>query len=578
MRRFQFYKYFVPPGLSHQNLMYKRFFSLIVVLSLSLSLPAALGQHRAPSKTSAKTGATIGAARGVDAITAAQLRNYLTFIAADEMEGRDTPSRGLDTTAKFIAMNLNRWGFKPAGDDGTFFQKIALKRDALDASKTTAEINGQKFTFADDFLPNAVAGAISGPLVYVGNGWVIKSKNLNPYEGIDVKDKVMVVLGAPFPGFPRGIARADLSGTQGVDWSSPAIYAQQHGAKGVLMIPDSQTAQNWDQLRARVLQPARSSVEKFSTQPNAPPVPSATMSMKMANALLEGEKFDASALVSKNEAGETLPAFELNPSKNVNVTIAIKPERPTTQNVVAVWEGGDPVLKNEYVAVGAHYDHVGICAPGQSDQICNGADDDGSGTTALLGMAEAISHARQRPRRSVLFVWHCGEEKGLWGSRYFTDYPTIPLEKVVTQLNIDMIGRSKKDGDTNARNKDLTGPNAIYVIGSTMMSTELGNLAQQVNKSFLNLTYDTKYDDPADPNRFFFRSDHYNYARKGIPIIFFFDGVHEDYHRPGDEPQKIDYDKMERVARTVYMTLWAVANLPARPKVDKPLPAQLNRS
>jgi Zn-dependent M28 family amino/carboxypeptidase len=299
--------------------------------------------------------------------------------------------------------------------------------------------------------------------------------------------------------------------------------------------------------------------------------------MKMANALFEGEKFDAATLVSKNEKGESVPAFELNSSKKVTVTIAIKAERPMTQNVVAVWEGGDPVLKNEYVAVGAHYDHVGICAPGQADQICNGADDDGSGTTALLGMAEAISHAKQKPKRSVLFVWHCGEEKGLWGSRYFTDYPTIPLEKVVTQLNIDMIGRSKKDGDTNARNKDLTGPSAIYVIGSTMMSTELGDLAQQVNKSFLNLTYDTKYDDPADPNRFFFRSDHYNYARKGIPIIFFFDGVHEDYHRPGDEPQKIDYDKMERVARTVYMTLWAVANLPKRPTVDKPLPAQLNQ-
>ncbi|HXT61677.1 MAG TPA: M28 family peptidase [Pyrinomonadaceae bacterium] len=554
-----------------------KLYSLIVLVAVSLAVPSGLAQRRSAPPVAAK-GSTALAARGVDTITAAQLRNYLTFIASDEMEGRDTPSRGLDTTAKFIAMNLDRWGFKPAGDDGTFFQKIALRRDALDSTKTTAEINGQKFTFADDFLPNAVPGTLSGPLVYVGNGWVIKSKNLNAYEGIDVKDKIIVVLGQPFPGLPRGVTRADLSGTQGVDWINPATYAQQHGAKGVLVIPDSQTAQNWEQLRARALQPARATVEKFMTQPNAPPVPAVTMSMKMANALLEGEKYDAAMLVGKNEQGETVPAVELDPAKKVTVTIAIKGEHPATQNVVAVWEGGDPVLKNEYVAVGAHYDHVGICAPGQADPICNGADDDGSGTTALLGMAEAVSHAKQRPKRSVLFVWHCGEEKGLWGSRYFTDYPTIPLDKVVTQLNIDMIGRSKKDGDTNARNKDLTGPNAIYVIGSTMMSTELGSLAQQVNKSFLNLTYDTKYDDPADPNRFFFRSDHYNYARKGIPIIFFFDGVHEDYHRPGDEPQKIDYDKMERVARTVYMTLWAVANLPARPKVDKPLPAQLNRT
>jgi Zn-dependent M28 family amino/carboxypeptidase len=145
----------------------------------------------------------------------------------------------------------------------------------------------------------------------------------------------------------------------------------------------------------------------------------------------------------------------------------------------------------------------------------------------------------------------------------------------VTQINLDMIGRSKKEGDTVARNKDLSGPNQVYVIGSKMMSTELGNLTEAVNKSYLNLTYDYRYDDPADPNRFFFRSDHVNYARKGIPIVFFFDGVHEDYHGRGDTADKIDYQKMEKITRTIYMMLWEIANRPARPKVDKPLPAQL---
>src|SRR6266478_3043358 len=265
----------------------------------------------------------------------------------------------------------------------------------------------------------------------------------------------------------------------------------------------------------------------------------------MANALFEGEKFDAATIISRGQSTEPVAAFDLNSSKTVNITIAAKNEKPMTQNVVAVWEGGDPVLKSEYVAVGAHYDHIGICAPGTADPICNGADDDGSGTTALLGMAEAISHAKERPKRSVLFVWHCGEEKGLWGSRYFTDYPTIPLDRIVTQLNIDMIGRSKKDGDTNPRNKDLSGPNQIYVIGSTMMSTELGELTLALNKSFLNLNFNYRYDDPTDPNRFFFRSDHYNYARKGVPIIFYFDGVHEDYHQPGDSADRIDLPTQE---------------------------------
>ncbi len=548
-----------------------KLYSLFFMLALSLVLPTTLAQRKAGTAKPTNAAALM-TARGVDTISAAQLRDYLSFIASDEMEGRDTPSRGLDTTAKFIAMNLSRWGFKPAGDNGSFFQRIALRRDQLDGARSTAEINGHKFNFGDDFLPNAVAAALNGPLVYVGNGWVLKSKNIDAYQGVDVKGKIMVVLGQ---GFPKGVTTADLrSGTPGVDWFNPLLYAQQHGALGVLTIPDATITQNWEQQRQRAMQTARAVVEKFQT--NAP-VSNVTMSVKMANALLEGEKFDAATLIARAQTGEPVPAFDLNSSENVSITIAVKPDHPTTQNIVAVWEGGATVLKNEYVALGAHYDHVGICAPGTADPICNGADDDGSGTTALLGMAEAISHAKARPKRSVLFVWHCGEEKGLWGSRYFTEYPTIPLAQIVTQLNIDMIGRSKKDGDTEPLNKDLSGPNQIYVIGSKMMSTELGELTESVNKSFLNLQFDFRYDDPVDPNRFFFRSDHYNYARKGIPIVFFFDGVHEDYHRPGDEPQKIDYQKMEKVTRTVYLMLWEVANRATRVKVDKQLPAQLQQ-
>jgi len=548
-----------------------KLYSLVLLLVLALSQPLVFAQRR-DAKVKATTPAALLAARGGETITAAQLRTYLTFIASDEMEGRDTPSRGLDTVAKFLAVNLARWGLKPSGDDGTFFQKIALRREALDPAKSIAEINGQKFAIGEDFIPNAVGASLTGPMVFAGNGWVIKSKNLDSYQGVDVKDKIIVVVGQ---GFPKGITRADLAGRQGEDWSSPSVYGQAHGAKGVLVIGDAQTMQNWEQLRQRSLQPARAFVEKFTTQTPATARPSILMSSKMATALFAGEKFDAETLVSRADTSDPVAAFDLTPAKNVTVTVAVKSERPMTQNVVAVWEGSDPVLKNEYVAMGAHYDHVGICAPGTSDPICNGADDDGSGTTALLGIAEALSRAKQRPKRSVLFVWHCGEEKGLWGSRYFTDYPTIPLDKIVTQLNIDMIGRTRKADDTNPRNKDLSGPDSIYVIGSTMMSTDLGTLSQTVNKSFLNLTYDVKYDDPKDTNRFFFRSDHYNYAKKGIPIIFFFDGVHEDYHRPGDEPQKIDYDKMEKISRTIYMLLWEVAGLKERPKVDKPLPAQL---
>jgi Zn-dependent M28 family amino/carboxypeptidase len=232
------------------------------------------------------------------------------------------------------------------------------------------------------------------------------------------------------------------------------------------------------------------------------------------------------------------------------------------------------VLKNEYVAIGAHYDHVGIGRAVAGDSIYNGADDDGSGTVAVLAIAEAFARG-PRPKRSILFVWHAGEEHGLWGSRYITEYPVVPLDRIIAQLNIDMIGRSKNEGDTNPARRELSGPHEIYMIGSKLMSTELGALSETVNKSYLNLTFNYKYDDPGDPNRFFFRSDHYNYAQKGIPIIFYFDGLHEDYHRPSDSFEKIDYQKLERVTRTIYATAWELANRAKRPAVNKPLPAAL---
>src|SRR5205823_5216491 len=294
-----------------------RLYFLILPLALSLALPTTLAQRK-DGRAKTNSTATVLAARGVETISANQMRSYLTFIASDEMEGRDTPSRGLDTTAKFIAMNLGRWSFKPMGDDGTFFQKIALRREALDPTKTSASINGKDFVVGDDFLPNAVSAMLSGPLIYAGNGWVLKSKNLTPYQGIDVKDKIIVVVGT---GFPRGVTRNDLAGRMGEDWSSPTVYAQQHGAKGVLAIPDAGALLSWEQLRARSLQPPHSVVEKFTTQPNAPPIPNVVMSIKMAKALFEGEKVDAVALAN----GSDVAPFELTP-KNITVTIAVKSE------------------------------------------------------------------------------------------------------------------------------------------------------------------------------------------------------------------------------------------------------------
>ena len=549
---------------------------LLLISTLALPLPSLHGQRKRGKAAAAP--ATLAAQRGVDQITAAQMRAYLSFIASDEMEGRDTPSRGLDTTAKFIAMNLTRWGFKPAGDDGSYLQRITLRRDRVDAAQTRVELNGQTLNVGDDYIPSSVAGNVNGQLVFAGNGWFIKSRNIDAYKDVDAKGKIAVVFVTP-NATPRGVRFSEL-GKQGEDWMNAVDYARKQGVAGLVYVPDFQYLANWDRNRQRIMERGATVVEKFARQSGAP-IPSIIASPKLANALFQSEKQSATSLFEKfySGSGDGLPSpFALSQEKKLSLNIAVKNDTLGTQNVVGVWEGSDPVLKDEYVALGAHYDHIGIGVPVNGDAIYNGADDDGSGTTALLAMAEALSRTSLRPKRSALFVWHCGEEKGLWGSRYFTDNPTIPLDHIVAQINIDMIGRSKKEGDTNPRNTNLTGANAIYVIGSTMMSTELGELTQTVNKSFLNLTFDLRYDDPADSNRFFFRSDHYNYARKGIPIIFFFDGVHEDYHQLGDSADKIDYEKMEKVTRTVYMMLWEVANRATRPKVDKPLPAQLSNN
>ena len=554
----------------------RRFLSALVLTSLLVvSFPTGYAQ-RSNEKLKKNAPATATTQRGVDTIAAEQMRDYLTFIASDEMEGRDTPSRGLDTIAKFLAMNLTRWGFKPAGDNGTFLQRIDLRRDRIDATQTRVELNGRVLTAGRDYLPAGGAGEIkSGQLVFAGNGWYLKSKDIDAYRGIDPTGKIAVIFGTPNLS-PRGISRADF-GKQGDNYLNANDYARKRGVVGIIYVPDFQYLANWERNRQRIMERGSTVVAKFQT-PNTAPLPSIVITPEIANALFTGESQSASGIFNASYGTEMPAPFLLRSAKSVSMNILSSYETVPTQNVVAVWEGGDPVLKNEYVALGAHYDHVGICAPGTDDPICNGADDDGSGTTALLSMAEALAKAPTRPKRSVLFVWHCGEEKGLWGSRYFTEYPTVPLDRVVTQINIDMIGRSKAADDTNERDKELTGPNAIYLIGSTMMSTELGELVDTVNKSYLNISYDRRYDDPGDPNRFFYRSDHFNYARKGIPIIFFFDGVHQDYHRPGDSPDKIDYQKMEKVTRTVYMTLWEVANRPTRPKVDKPLPSQLSGS
>jgi Zn-dependent M28 family amino/carboxypeptidase len=544
-------------------------FSLLTLILASAVAAPTRGAYL--QRKGEKPAATANAHGNAEYIKAEQLKNYLYFVASDEMEGRDTPSRGLDTTAKFLAMQLSRSGLKPAGDDGTYFQRIMLRREKIEPAMTHAEINGQRFDYGEDFLAQSVSGSASGPLVYAGHGYMVKAKNIDAYKGIDAQGKIIVINGG---GFPKGIIFSDFSGKQGEDWEEPFANAIKHGAKGIIFVPSFQTIANWDRNRKREMETGAVSVEKFRAQNNAA-VPVLFVSPKMLATLFQGEKQPGGVIFNRAAAGESVESFEFSANKKVSFAVATRTEQVGTQNVIAVLEGGDPVLKNEYVAIGAHYDHVGIGNPVDGDAIYNGADDDGSGTVSVLAIAEAFVSG-PRPKRSILFTWHCGEEKGLWGSRYFVENPTVPINQIIAQLNIDMIGRTKKEND-KPENQPLPKPGEVFLVGSKMMSTELSEISEAVNKSYLNLAFNYRYDDPKDTNQFFYRSDHYHYARKGIPIIFYMDGDHEDYHRVTDSVEKIDYQNMEKIARTIYATAWALANRATRPRVDRPLSTEATK-
>ena len=557
----------------------------LTILFLALPLRAPLAQQPQSVKsaaTPAAPSAFFPAERSAaERITAAEMKEILYYIASDEMQGRDTPSPGLDATAKYIADHLVKAKLKPMGDRGTYFQHIALSKTEVDRAATVAQLGGRTFKLGEDFLPvGRTSGEVEGQLVYAGQGWVVRPKNINPYEGIDVKDKIVVVSSdGTTP--PQGI----LAGVRAGEWESPISYAQKNGAKALVIVPRN-FERRWSFGVRSVARPfytvprlENAAADDDEEEEEAAPskgLVTIMPSRAMLDALFAGEQSDGATILRASTGGEPLKGFALSQSKRLRLAVKLSVTEASTQNVVAVLEGKDPVLKKEYVALGAHYDHVGTnnpgCRPVGTDNICNGADDDGSGTTSLITMAEAFAKG-PRPKRSILFVWHAGEEKGLWGSEYFTRFPTVPLTQIVAQLNIDMIGRSKKPGDTNPANRMLTGPEEIYVIGSRMMSDELADENEAVNRAYLNIKYNYHYDAPNDPERLFYRSDHFNYAKHGVPIIFFFDGVHEDYHRPTDSPDKIDYQKMQSVARTIFILASELANAPTRPVIDKQIPA-----
>jgi len=531
------------------------------------------------------------------AISADDLRSRLFQFADDSMRGRELGDVGNVKGTAYIAAELKRLGLEPAGDNGSYFQLVPMVERSFDES-SRLRLGDQTFEAWKDYaMRDEGAGqrSIDGVATVYAGVWGDPSKMISREAAAG---KVVIVatrpgeIGGGVPGLP--------------DRRHVSAYFQQ--AAGIMVVGlESLPGENIAEYRA----PSGGMKEEH---------PAARASyIYVTKAVVRAIFGGPPASLAAGTAGRS---FTGNPA------FAEKPIAQPAYNVVGILRGSDAALRNEYVAIGAHNDHIGIerrepvahdsiyvvnhlfreqgadtpdpkltradfqrvntllaeirqktnGASARIDSVYNGADDDGTGSMSVLEMAEYFSgqRANQRPKRSMLFIWHVGEEEGLFGSTWFTDHPTVPRESIVAELNIDMVGRGEAS-DVTGTTKDgkLVRGNENYVqlIGSRRLSTELGDLVEKVNKDMkLNMSLDYALDADGHPQNIYCRSDHWSYARYGIPIVFFTTGGHADYHQLTDEPQYIQYDHMTRVVNFVRDIAVEVANTPTRPKVDKPKP------
>jgi len=680
-----------------------------LLFALSSAVQPGRAQPPNKSKNAKSVKAAIPSYGNVDAISEDELKVYDYFLASDQLEGRYFPSRGYDTAALYVASHLAEWGLKPMGSTtGTngplqpymmpieMVARTLLPEDSK-ASLTAPAAGGGRgaggrggaaagagggarggqgggggargganaepvttsFTYGRDWTVGGGGGGgrggavsaldVAANLVFAGNGYVINKTKTNPYEGLDVRGKIIVVAGLPAelaaqqggggggrgrggagqanttaPGAPnapgaanppaadaaaqpaaaagRGAAAANPLGTACTDFWSPEQYAAKNGALAVVTVANFQQASAMANPAApgaggggrggAALNGPPFTPLKFQTTATCPAAPSITAGMEFVNSLFQGEKLSGSQVFYGTGSNAKLDSFELNAQKKLNLHVAVKTEEGHSENLIAMLEGSDPILKNEYVVLTAHLDHIGLTVPNAAGHnVNNGADDDGSGSTGLLGVAHAyavVAAKGIRPRRSMIFMWVGGEERGLWGSQYFNQFPPIDLTKVVADLNMDMIGRSKNPNsvDTDPTHL-LVDPGEVLIVGPNISSDDLEQTIETVNGNYqkmkINHFYDVTAPDATHDNlgpqprgqRIFYRSDHYNFAKNGIPIAFFTIGLHVDYHRPTDTPDKIDYKELQTIAKTVAAVGWQLGNQDERPKLNAKLPDQL---
>ena len=541
----------------------------------------ALACARPSSDTSAATAASVPtppvvvtpSTRTNPAITEGDLRTRIYIFADDSMMGRDAPLEGDRMAADYLAGELRRLGLEPAGENGTYFQDLPNVERGIEPG-ATLQVDGTALRYGSDFLPTSLTTPRPVNGVQVVYGGVAGSDTSTQITPAAAAGK-FVVLAAPASGSIR------TGPTRSVSRFSKAAGV---AVVNLHLIPE--------QNRAAIAAP----VVIDGMSPNEPVAegPIALAITPVAAEQLLGGPIDGRA---PGTVGRTVSAdFTL-----INRALT----KGTARNVVAILRGSDPALRGQYVAIGAHKDHVGYnrnpidhdsarvvylaeyraqmarraatarelsvnmdslrrIRPARRDSIFNGADDDGSGSMAVLEIAEALANAPTKPARSILFVWHTGEEDGLLGSAYYTTHPTVPRDSIIAQINIDMIGRGTAQDVTGG------GPDYLIVVGHRRMSQDLGSVIEAVNaRQTRPFRFDLSWDAPNHPEQIYGRSDHANYARVGIPVAFFFTGLHADYHQITDEPQYIDYPHYTRIVQYLNDVMLELANRKERVRVDK---------
>ncbi len=478
-------------------------------------------------------------------ITSGELKEMLYTYASDEFEGRDTGEKGQKMAVEYLKEKYVSMEIPSALPNNDYFQEVPLQKEK--SPNITLSVGGKNFEAFTDFVSYGSSDTqelSASEIVYVGHG--IDTETYSDYANVDVKGKIVLVK----EGEPKntdgmfmvsGTSEASKwsNGRQGL--SSKRDAAKDHGAKAFFIV-DAELFERYGPYYKKM-----KDADKFGR-------------LSLVKTDIEMPQFIISASLAKAmfpDVNEVTKPQSVQTDLKVSIQ-SIKAE-VNSENVAAFIKGSE--FSDEIVVISAHLDHIGI----EDGEIFNGADDDGSGTIAIIEIAQAFKKAVDdgyRPRRSILFLHVTGEEKGLLGSEYYTDMdPIFPLANTMVNLNIDMIGRVD-DAHTSNRNY-------LYLIGADRLSSELHTISEDVNKKYMNMTFDYTYNDENDPNRYYYRSDHYNFAKNNIPVIFYFNGTHADYHKSTDTVEKIEYDLLESRSRLIFHTAWELANRDDKIIVDK---------